>query len=108
MAPVSEKGCLNFLHKQGVWSYYPLAEGDFSGDKGRVSSSVSAGARSGHSMLTREVRPDSGSEGRLTRAGHGFPEFNSTRSTSGFVGNHGGRTLPKEGLVWSATWGMSV
>jgi hypothetical protein len=64
--------------------------------------------RADHSTLTGEVRPDSGSEVRLTRAGHGLPEFSSARSNSGVVGSHGGRTLPKEGLVWSATWGMSA
>jgi hypothetical protein len=61
--------------------------------------------RPDHSMLTGEVRPDSGSGGRLIRAGHGFPEFSSARSNSGFVGSHGGFTLPNEGLVWSATLG---
>jgi hypothetical protein len=29
--------------------------------------------RANHSMLTGEVRPRSGSEGRLTRLGHGLP-----------------------------------
>lgn len=28
-----------------------------------------------HSLLTGELRPDSGSEGWLTLAGHGFPKF---------------------------------
>ena len=64
--------------------------------------------RSDHPMLTGEVRPDSDSKGRLIRAGHGFPEFSSARSNSGFVGSRDGRTLSKEGLVWSAIWGMSV
>jgi hypothetical protein len=40
--------------------------------------------------------------------GRGFPEFSSARSNSGFVGGLGEGTFPKDGLVWSATWGMSI
>jgi len=64
--------------------------------------------RSDHSMLRVEARPDASSEGRLTRAGHSFPEFSSARPNSGLVGSRDGRTFPKEGLVWSAIWGMPV
>src|SRR5260370_41387302 len=63
--------------------------------------------RSDHSMSTGEVRPDSRSESRLTHACHGVPEFSSAKSNSGFVASHGGPSLSKEELVWSATWGMS-
>jgi len=45
---------------------------------------------------------------KLACAGHRFPEFNSARSNSGFVGSRDGRTLPKEGLVWSAIRRMSA
>src|SRR5258708_35737727 len=59
-------------------------------------------------MLMGRCALISGSGGRLTPAGYGFPEFSSARSNSGSVGSHGGRTLSKEGLVWSAAWGMSA
>jgi hypothetical protein len=53
--------------------------------------------RSDHPMLTGKARPDSGSEGRRARAGHGFPEFGPARSNSGFVGSRDGRTLAEPG-----------
>jgi hypothetical protein len=52
--------------------------------------------RANDSMLTGEVRPDSDSEGRLTRLGHGLPEFRPAGSNSGVVGSRGGRILPKK------------
>jgi FixJ family two-component response regulator len=76
-------------------------------DHGR-SLDVERRRRSDHSMLKGKVRPDSGSGDRLTHAGHGLPQFSSPSSNSGSVGSRGGRTLPKEGLVWSVTSGMSV
>jgi hypothetical protein len=43
--------------------------------------------RANHSMLTGEVRPRSGSEGRLTPFGPRSSEFSSARSNSGVVGS---------------------
>lgn len=52
---------------------------------------------------------EDGLRGELYRARPvGGVAFGSARSNSDFVGNSRERTLAREGLVWSATWGMPV
>ena len=74
----------------------------------RAADSMLSAAMDPITRCLRGVNPGPGPGVGLTHPGLGSPEFNSASSNSDFVGCDGGRTLPKDGLVWSDTWGMSA